>query len=417
MAFIAAVSTKSGFNDALASGIAKAVVSALSYKATGGSATNTTINYMPGGYGDWLAQRPSLTSSAVLSYSRTTPPPDTKSPPSSYSSPTGDPASYTGSICPAPSITYNTKAAFTAPKVDFVNELGASTNDPTDQYIATGDYNLTKLDKSLLVPGVNGDLTTDYPLSPDTGILDVTPENRVNLTDLDYKPHISRDGGKGGYLNCQRLFVFCDTGSYGPATDSTPGDFHGFVSSSVAVDKGQNAKYGKALVLQDGIGEWSDNVGRMRGFAPLTGGEQVYNLNMQGDGYRYAVWPESSLIPCNASHGLLYASVVYDVVDKSKKNNWVFTYTGNSLLAISIPGEGGPRADRLVNKLFDQDEVNWGAIGGIRSWGPSGPGGNDGKVYLFGNVVGGLLLARCDANKIADRDSVRNGHGLFVTSR
>ncbi|KAF2105140.1 hypothetical protein NA57DRAFT_71337 [Rhizodiscina lignyota] len=371
------------------------------------TSTSTAARYTPGGdYGAFLmGSRPISTVSVVSGYSRATPSDPPPSGSSNTSSKNYSQVSYTGSLCAAPSITYNTKAGLTLPQVNFVNELGPSTNDPTDQYIETGPYDLITLDKSLLVPGVNSHLTTDYPLSPDTGILEVTPQNRVNLTDLQYKPHISRDGGKGGYLNCQRLFVFCDTGSYGPATDSQPGDFHGFVSSSVAIDKNQHAKYGQPLTLQDDIGEWADDVGRMRGFAPLTGGEQVYNLNMQGNGYRYAVWPESSLIPYNASHAVMYANVVYDVVDKSKGNNWVFTYTGNTLLLVSIPGEGGPRADRLVNKIFDQNEVAWGGIGGIRSWGSSGPGGNDGKVYLFGNVVGGLLLARVDADDITNRGS------------
>jgi len=159
------------------------------------------------------------------------------------------------------------------------------------------------------------------------------------------------------------------------------------------------------LTLQDGIGQWSDDVGRMRGFSPLTEGEQSYNLAMQGNGQRYAVWPESSLIPLDAANAIMYAPIVYDNVNMATKAA-VFTYTGAALLTVTAGGKGGPVATRTVDKLFNQNEVEWGCIGGIRSWGPSGVGGTDGKVYIFGKVQGGLLLARAGHDNVADRNSV-----------
>ena len=53
--------------------------------------------------------------------------------------------------------------------------------------------------------------------------------------------------------------------------------------------------------------------------------------------------------------------------------------------------------------MFSQDEVQWGSIGGIRSWGSSGVGGTDGRVYLFGLTSAGLLLARTSPASVVDR--------------
>jgi len=282
---------------------------------------------------------------------------------------------------------------------------GPSSNKPTVQYIDWMPPADIKLDLYLLSVGVDDALSTSYPPSLDTGVLELNASTEGLLKPLSGTPHISRDGGRGGYLNGQHLFVFCDTGAYTAPTDYSDGNFLGFVSSSVAVDTGLNGLAGEALVLEDGIGQWSDDVGRMRGFSPMTQGEQGYNLAMQENGQRYAVWPESSLIPLDATTSILYAPVVYDNVNMVTRAA-VFTYTGAALLTVTAGGKGGPIATRTVDKLFGQDDVEWGCVGGIRSWGPSGVGGTDGKVYLFGKVAGGLLLARTSHDSIADLDSV-----------
>lgn len=208
-------------------------------------------------------------------------------------------------------------------------------------------------------------------------------------------------------VNGEHLFVFCDTGSYSTTTSSSNGNFLGFVSSSVATDVGMKGLTGGALNLQDGIGEWSDSTGRMRGFAPLTEGEVAYNQVMQGQGQRYAVWPEADIIPLDATTGIMYAPIVYDNVNELTKLT-TFTYTGATLLTITAGGKGGPIAQRGVEKIFQQNEIEWGCSGGIRSWGPAGIGGNDGSVYLFGNVAGGILLARVSPTNVANRNSVSN---------
>ncbi|KAK5201546.1 hypothetical protein LTR16_002288 [Cryomyces antarcticus] len=299
---------------------------------------------------------------------------------------------------------YAAPPGLTVPKIASSTLHGPSSDDPSTQYIDMPNPPLASLTASLLYKGVNGDLTTDYGLALNTGNLIVDSTTKNHLKDLKYQPHMSRDGGKGGYLNGSKLFVFCDTGSYSPPSGGQEGNFLGFTSSSVATDKGSNGVNGMSLVLQDNIGEWSDDAGRMRGMVPLTAGEEGYNLVMQGGGQRYAVWPESSIIPLNQTHGLLYAPIIYDDVNRTTGNT-TFTYTGTTLLALSVPGEGGPIAERLVNKLFKQQEVEWGTIGGVRSYGASGVGGNDGKIYIFGNVHGGLLVARVDVGKITDRNS------------
>ncbi|KAL8701368.1 MAG: hypothetical protein Q9201_004937 [Fulgogasparrea decipioides] len=309
-----------------------------------------------------------------------------------------------------PGVTYGNGNSVITPKVSTTRLHGPSENRPTTQYIQYDSPDGVNLAKSLLRVGVNGDLSTGYDISPQTGVLEVNIYTQNALAPLRSTPHLSRDGGRGGYLNGQHLFLFCDTGSYSGVTLAQNGDFLDFVSSSVAVDVGMNALSGNPIHLQDGIGEWSDNVGRQRGFAPLTQGEQAYNIAMQGQGQRYAVWIESSIIPLDAETGLIYAPIVYDNVNVVTRVP-VFTYTGNTILTITAGGRGGPVAQRPVRKLFDQDEPEWGVAGGLRSWGPSGIGGTDGRVYLFGGVSGGMLMARVAADSIENRDAYQYWNG------
>ena len=304
-----------------------------------------------------------------------------------------------------PKVTWASGKDVITPKIASSQLHGPTKNIPSKQYIDKANPKGLTLDKDLLTKGVNGDLSTEYDLSPQTGILSVNTSTQSKLESLDGTPHISRDGGQGGIINGQHLFIFCDTGSYTKATSSSDGDFLGFVSSSVAIDVGLNGLDSQPLNLQDGIGQWDDKAGRLRGFAPLTEGEQAYNQAVQGDGQRYAVWPESPIISLNAKTGILYAPIIYDDVNRDTGAT-KFTYTGSTLLTITADNKAGPIAERTVLKIFDQDEVEWGCSGGIRSWGSSGIGGDDGLVYLFGNIKGGILLARTSAADIADKSSV-----------
>ena len=312
-------------------------------------------------------------------------------------------------------VTYSLGDSVIAPKVAGSHLQGPSRNAPSSQYLDIEAPEGTTLAKTLLKTGVNGDLSTSYTISPETGALEVNTSTQSYLKSLTNKPHLSRDGGKGGVLNGEHLFIFCDTGSYTPPSSTVDGDFLGFVSSSVAIDVGMNGLDGKALDLQEGRGVWSDSAGRMRGFAPLTSGELAYNLALQGNGQRYAIWPESSIIPLDATTGIIYAPIVYDNVNMATKAA-VFTYTGSTLLSITTGGKGGPISERSVNKIFHQDEVEWGCAGGLRSWGASGIGGDDGKVYLFGNVAGGLLVGRTSATTVDDRDSVCSDDAQYSCS-
>ncbi|KAI9669527.1 MAG: hypothetical protein M1817_004646 [Caeruleum heppii] len=321
--------------------------------------------------------------------------------PSSTASPVGN----------GPQIRFAAGSSIISPQVVNGRLHGPSRNDPTSQYLRRTNSQPIELANNLLTIGVNGFLTSEFSLAADTGVLAIDDTVRSQLTDLRRQPHLSRDGGKGGYLNGQSIFTFCDTGSYTQPSEDSEGEFLGFVASSVAVDRGSNGMDGEALVLVDGEGEWSDDAGRMRGFAPLTEGEQSYNLVMQGQGQRYAIWPESSLIPYNQTTALLYAPIVYDNVDQVTRDA-VFTYAGTTLLAVTAPTEGGPRAQRLVTRIFSQYEVEWGTIAGLRSYGASGVGGNDGRVYVFGVTRGGLLIGRVDADSITDRSAYRYWDGF-----
>jgi hypothetical protein len=263
-----------------------------------------------------------------------------------------------------------------------------------------------KLEDALLTPGVNCDLITEFEIAADTGPLKSnSPTLKDELADLSVIPHLSRDGGKGGELNGHRVFIFCDTASFTTTNETHKGEMVGFTSSSVAVDEDWNGISGKPLSLVDGIGQWNDDVGRMRGYSPMTHGEESFNIALSGNGYRYAVWPMSSLIPLNKTHALQYASLVYDEVNMSTQDA-KFTTMGNTLLTISVDENYGPTSERTVKRLFIQGEVMWGTIGGIRSWGSDGIGGMNGKVYLFGKTPQGVLVARTDPEKVADKDSV-----------
>lgn len=349
---------------------------------------------------------PSAATFSIVGAVLVTASPSSSSPSSAYSlTESANAASVTTSVPSKPSVATNYGSSVLAPSVVASQLHGPTFNKPTTQYISWKGPSDLKLDSSLLNVGVDLDLSTKFPPSSDTGILELNSSTENLLADLNGVPHLSRDGGKGGALGGQHLFVFCDTGSYTAPTDSANGDFLGFVSSSVAVDTGMNGLSGNPLNLQDGIGEWSDNAGRMRGFSPLTQGEQSYNLAMQGNGQRYAVWPESSLIPLDATNAVMYAPIIYDNVNMATKAA-IFTYAGATLLTITAGGRGGPVATRTVDRLFGENDIEWGCIGGIRSWGPSGVGGSDGKVYLFGRVPGGLLLARVSYSDISDLKSV-----------
>ena len=304
-----------------------------------------------------------------------------------------------------PGITYASGNKVITPKPSGSSLHGPTLNKPTNQFINITAPKIDELASDLLVPGVNTDLSTNYPISENTGVLHINISTQSYLDTLSNTPHISRDGGRGGQLNGQHLFIFCDTGSYSTTTSTEQGDFLGFVSSSVAVDTGMHALSGNPINLKDGIGQWSDEAGRMRGLAPLTTGELQYNLAMQGDGQRYAVWPEASIIPLDATNALVYAPIIYDEVNMDTREA-KFTYTGATLLEISVGGKSGPVAKRVKDVLFERDEVEWGCAGGIRSWGPSGIGGDDGSVYVFGAVNHGILLARTSPHTTADRDSV-----------
>lgn len=314
-------------------------------------------------------------------------------------------ASSTSSVSHA-GVTYASGKSIIVPKLPSIKLHGPSQNLPSKQHVEIAHpQKLLTLSSSLLTIGVNGDLSVNYDISSNTGALEVNATTQSLLNSLSETPHLSRDGGRGGFLNGEHLFLFCDTGTYTTTSADSNGDFLGFVSSSVAVDVGMNGLNGKPLNLQDGIGEWSDNTGRMRSFAPLTQGEEGYNQVMQGKGGRYAIWPESAIIPLDATTALMYAPIVYDNVNTATKAA-VFTYTGATLLTITAGGKGGPVATRVNKKIFYEGEVEWGCAGGIRSWGSSGVGGSDGSVYLFGNVNGGILLARSSPGDVADRDSV-----------
>lgn len=158
-------------------------------------------------------------------------------------------------------------SGISTPSISSAKLHGLTKNQPTSQYIRHKSSPLIDLPKNKLKAGIDTSLSIDYPISDDTGILSLNGSTRSELEPMEDTPRLSRDGGKGGLVGKDHIFIFCDTGSYSSNAESD-GKFLGFVSSSVAIDIGRKALQGDAITLRDGIGEWSDSVGRMRGFAP-----------------------------------------------------------------------------------------------------------------------------------------------------
>ena len=176
-------------------------------------------------------------------------------------------ASYTAMSTSTPSATssnisqnFATGTAVVVPSIKDSTLLGASQNVPSTEYVNESSTQPISLASSLLVSGANLELINDYPLAPDTGCR--SSASSTSIVPLSEIPVVSRDGGKGGYLNGENIFIFCDTSTYTTPNETQEGSFLGMVSSSIAVDKGMNALNGQPLSLQDSVGEWSDHVWR-----------------------------------------------------------------------------------------------------------------------------------------------------------
>lgn len=220
---------------------------------------------------------------------------------------------------------------------------------------------------------------------------------------------MSRDQGKGGNVAGVNIFVFADTGSYSAPPATGTGAFTGFVSNSIAVDRGLGPVSGNPVTLSDPIGAYANKAGAPRGFFPLTQGEQAYNNLMIPYSQRWAIWPESSFIPLNPTTSLMYAPIVYCNTSGGSS----FTYAGTTLVEITVPSIGGPVANRIAPLLFPKGGIEWGCLGGVRSYGPSGTSG--GRVYIFGAGKTGLYIGRTNATQVTDQTSYQffQGNGIW----
>jgi hypothetical protein len=269
-----------------------------------------------------------------------------------------------------------TMKSIITPSIVQISLLGAPTHNPAMQYIA-GQTNIPVPTLPSKLMGAAATVESGLAIkkiNKNTGTLQVTNKNKANLTPLSIKPSYSRDMGKGGTIGSNSFFIFADTLSYGPANGNTPGAFTGAASNSVAMDKGMLPAQGKALQLMDPIGAYATQNGFLRGFVPFTQGESYHNQKGKG---RIAIWPESSIIPYTGNSGLQFAPIVMI-------NGTGYYFAGTSLSSISVPGQGGPVADRIATRIFDTSSgVEWGCLGGMRSYSSDGLTG--GNVYIFGS--------------------------------
>ena len=298
---------------------------------------------------------------------------------------------------PTATTVYATATSAIHPIVGHVRSLGPSQNEPTKQYVREPFARPIPLSDSLLVPGINIDLVKDYPMASDTSCH--TENLDLQLAPLVGTPHLSRDGGKGGVINGQNVFIFCDTATF----SDIDWEWLDFISNSVAIDRGMNAAHEQALnfELEDAVGQWSDDIGRLRGFAPMTTAEQSYSIKMPGGGDRYAVWPGSSLIPLNATHGPMYANLIFDKVDMATQA-YQLARLRNTLLVVST-SYFDPSSTRALNQIFTEDELAWGSLGCILSWGKSSPGVNEGKIHVFAAIEHGVLTGRVEVKDFLEK--------------
>jgi hypothetical protein len=269
-----------------------------------------------------------------------------------------------------------TMKSIITPSIVTFSLLGAPTHNPAMQYIS-GQTNIpvpTLPSKLLGAAATVESALAAKKINKNTGTLQVNAKNKASLTPLSVKPNYSRDMGKGGTIGANSFFIFADTLSYGPANGNTPGAFTGAASNSVAMDKGMLPAQGKALQLMDPIGAYATQNGFLRGFVPFTQGESYHNQKGKG---RIAIWPESSIIPYTGNSALQFAPIVMI-------NGTGYYFAGTSLSSISVPGQGGPVANRIATRIFDTSSgVEWGCLGGMRSYSSDGLTG--GNVYIFGS--------------------------------
>jgi hypothetical protein len=304
----------------------------------------------------------------------------------------------------SPTIKFSTGSLISAPALASSKVIPSSTYKPSTQYLKKTFPASPALPATLLTTTPTSLVSTNYALAALFGVLNVTGQT---LSIIPTSPVISRDGGRGGYINGDQIFVFCDTSTYVPSGGQVPLSFR---SNSVSVDQGRLATGGVAAVLTDPIGQWQNSTGTQRGFIPLTQGEDAYNIGMQAKGYRYAIWSGSSLIPYNCSTAVLYAQLVFVTPLLT------FTHVGNTLLYVKTDKLNGPIATRKVDLMFKQTEISWGSFGAIRSWGTDGIGGNTGKVYLIGAIgVSSLVVARVNAATIETKSTYEYWNGASWT--
>ena len=227
-------------------------------------------------------------------------------------------------------------------------------------------------------------------------------------------------------MNGTKIFLFSDTESFFNTTTSSQGEWAGFVSTTAAVDWGYGPSNGEHLTLRDRPGavslqsgrrgfrsvsanlpllhQFANEKGTMRNFVPFTTGESYYNNVMNSLGFRYGIWPSSSIIHLTSNTAAVFAPIVF-----TNSNTRAFNYAGATLIGITVPqyqdNRSGPIAERLNNKIFPDDALEWGCLGGIRSWGSQGVGGDDGWVYIMATDAHGMFLARTEVGNIADPTS------------
>lgn len=286
----------------------------------------------------------------------------------------------------------STMTAIITPSVVTYTMLGAETQNPASSYLSgQSNYPVPTLPSNLMVPAATVEpALANKPINKNTGTLVINTGNENKLAPLQWKPNYSRDQGKGGTINGQSFFVFADTNTFGPPSGGNDGVFTGAVSNSVALDLGMQPAHGQSLQLRDPVGAYATANGFLRGFVPFTQGESYFNGKGNG---RIAIWPESSIIPLTGTSALQYAPIIYI-------NSTGYHFAGTTMYEITIPSEGGPVANRVATRLFDTSSgVEWGCLGGVRSYGSSGTSG--GNVYIFGNHPGGLMLARVPVDSVS----------------
>lgn len=287
------------------------------------------------------------------------------------------------------------------PSVTWSTVYGPAISTANKNFLNLPMPTMPTIPSNVFVTNPGPSIQNDYPFDPSTGLNIVDPSNIKYVENIKAPYVYYRDGGHGSKIGDTVFFVFSDTNSYyAPNILGGAGPWTGMVSASIGIDVGMGPLSGKPLTLGSPIGSFVGDSGNPRVPFQMTIAETQYPWKV--DGSRYFLWQAGSGIPLTKDVSIFYTKLMLQIKDGPAY------FSGMTLSEATVPVSQQPIFNRTVPLLFDGKRRSWGEIGGIRSWGCSGVGGNDGMVYLFTTTPtnDGLVVGRVAASFVHDASRV-----------